>query len=382
MAPLLNEHGDFGGDDTGEAQRQEDIARQREEVQNIGNQFLAQLVPGSAEFNELQAAISQRTQGVASPEDEQAIIRDLGQQLVTQQQARIAGGGPATALEARTGLQVGALRESIGGPSALSTLPAGTRPEEADLFRVLRGEEPTTALGRIFRDDITRRTETHPEEADLTRVLRGEEPTTPLGRILRDQVIQRAQMIGGEVGVEDELFRALRGQSTTTPLGASAQRQIGIAAEQPDLAFQQELDLLQDQINRQAAQRGLATSGIPIEQLGRAGVELAVRKAQEREGIRRQREQDVLGLLREAQAGQGQTQARQQMALQNVGTLQQLAQQLGQTSLKNVGTLQQLSQQLRGREIGLEEAITDLASFQERAEPLRELARYLLMRRA
>src|SRR3990167_1992228 len=286
------------GDDSKESRRQEDIARQREAAQNTQNQFLAQLIPGSPEHAQFQSESARLISGISGPEDEEALVRDLGTRLVQQQQARITAGGPATALEARTGLQVGALRQAVGTPSA----GGGARPEETDLFRVLRGEEPTTALGRIFRDQIIRPSE------------------------------------GG--GLEEELARALRGEPTTTHLGASAQRQVALAGEQPDLAFEQELSLLQDQINRQAAQRGLATSGLPIEQLGRAGGELAVRRAQEREGIRRQREQDVLNLLDTVQSGQ-------------------------QTRLQNVGTLQQLSQQLRGREIGLEEAVTNLQSGRE-----------------
>ena len=134
-----NERGDVGGRKgrEKEAKREEDVARQQEEVQITGNQFLSQLAPGSAEFNELQAAISQRTQTVESEEDEQAIIRDLGQRLVSQQQTRIAQGDPATALEARTDRSFEGIRQA-----------AAHTPEEEDIFRIQRGEAPVTPVGQ------------------------------------------------------------------------------------------------------------------------------------------------------------------------------------------------------------------------------------------
>lgn len=50
--------------------------------------------------------------------------------------------------------------------------------------------------------------------------------------------------------------------------------------------LQPQLELTQDFINRQAQNRGLIRSGIPIEQMGRAGVELAIREAEARRRAR------------------------------------------------------------------------------------------------
>ena len=269
-----------------EAKRQEDVARQREQFQNESNQLLSQLIPGSQEFQELQELARL---GVGDSTQRDAFFA-RAPQLVQQQQARIAAGGPATALEARTNLSVEGLRRT-----------AAFTPEEQDILRIQRGESPTTAIGQGFQERI----------------------------------------FGGDgADLIAELTRALSGQPTTTPLGAQAGRMVSIAGQPPDTAFEQELSLLQDRINREANSRGLASSGIPIEQLGRAGVELAVRKAMERENIRRTREADVLDLLSRAQQGD-------------------------QTALGNLSALFTTGQQLRGREIGVEEAVTNLQAGRE-----------------
>ena len=142
--------GDFGGrkEREKEARRQEDIARQNEESQNMLNQFLSQLVPGSEEYNQLQAQGLALVRATAGAGDQQDQIRQLGSQFVTAQQARIAGGGPATALEARTDLATRGLRE----------LSAFT-PEEQATFSALRGEAfgpGQETMGRIFADLVAR----------------------------------------------------------------------------------------------------------------------------------------------------------------------------------------------------------------------------------
>lgn len=271
-----------------EAKRQEDVARQREEFRNQANQLLSQVPPNSQEFQQIQE-LARLGEGDSA---QRGAFFTQAPQLVQQFNARVAAGGPATALEARTNLSVEGLRGA-----------AAFRPEEQDVFRTLRGEAPTSDLGRIFQNLV--------------------------GRAGRDGT-----------GLEAELARALRGQPTTTPLGAQAGRMVDIAGQPPDTAFAEELSLLQDRINREANARGLASSGIPVEQLGRAGVELAVRKASERENIRRTREADVLDLLTRTQQGE-------------------------QTNLANVQSLFGTGQQLRGREIGVEEAVTNLQAGRE-----------------
>jgi len=284
-----------GGGDESEARRQEDVARQSESAQNELNQFLAQLNPNSPEFNQLQAegaAIVQRT-GQAG--DQQAEVRELGQRLVTQQGERIGAGGAAGPLEERTNLQIEALR----GATA-------RQPFEEDILRVQRGEPPTTPLGRIFA-----------------------------------QILGRSEGVGTGVRPEEQdLLGALRGDPTTTPFGGIATDVVNLAGQDPDLAIQDEFSLIQDQINRDAQARGVVRGGLPVELSQRAGAELAVRTARERENIRRNRLSDVLELFQTGRITQ-------------------------QEALQNVGTVFDLGQQLRVREIGLEEAVTDLQSGRE-----------------
>lgn len=328
----------IAGGDTGrkgrekEAKRQEDIARQREERQNTQNQFLSQLVPGSEEFNQLQTLDA----NALTPDQ----IRETGNQLVAQQQARIGAGGPATALEARTNLSVEGLRRA-----------AAPQDFEQDFLNVLSGRPTTTPTGEIARRGI----EFSPEQQALFAALRGQPATGDLGRIFQDVLARGAP---GGTGLDAELERALRGQPTTTPLGAQAGRMVDIAGQEPDTAFTQELALLQDQINRQANARGLATSGIPIEQLGRAGVELAVRKAGERENIRRTREADVLDLMTRSQQGRRESlgDVERLVSQGEAGTQQQQAM---------LAALFGTGEQLRGREIGVEEAVTNLQAGRE-----------------
>lgn len=251
---LGNEHG-FSGGSKDEA-RQEDVARQREEVLSIGNQFLSQLVPGSQEYNELQAFIQEMVQRSSEGPfavsqlggqslDQQEAVRLFGQQIVQQQQQRISEGGAATPLEARTNLAFQGVRDT-----------AAFTPEEQAVFNALRGLAP------------------------------------------------------GETGTpSDDIFAQLVGR-----------------AQDPSASFQSTLEpslaLLMDQVKARAASRGILGSGLELEDLGRTGAELAVREAQAR-------------------------QAYQQQQLQNF------------FNLFNVG------QGLRGREIGLEEALLNLQQGRE-----------------
>ena len=93
-----------GGGGEKAARRAEDVARQTEDSENILNQFLSQLIPGSQEFNQLQSEGINLVRQTADAGDQQEMIRQLGSGLVSQQQARIASGDYATAFEARTGV--------------------------------------------------------------------------------------------------------------------------------------------------------------------------------------------------------------------------------------------------------------------------------------
>ena len=76
------------------------------------------------------------------------------------------------------------------------------------------------------------------------------------------------------------------------PLAKSYYEQTLAGTQDPYAAYEStlapQLQLAQDQINRSTAQRGLLRSGIPIEQMGRAGVDLAIKEAQDRMNYRSQ----------------------------------------------------------------------------------------------
>src|SRR3990167_5820352 len=87
--------GDFGGGDEKEARRVEDASRQREEFSSQANALLSQLIPGSEEYAQAQQEIN-RLQYAEGPERSIFLNQTLPG-YVTQQQSRIASGGPATA---------------------------------------------------------------------------------------------------------------------------------------------------------------------------------------------------------------------------------------------------------------------------------------------
>jgi len=339
-----------GGGDKKETQRQQDIASQTEGGQNLLNQFLSQLVPGSEEFNQLLTEGAEFVKFDAQKGVDTSSIRELGSRLVKQQSDRIAGGGAATAQEARTNLQIGQA-PSPGVPGTGLRGAAAPVGFEQDILRLLGGESTTTPTGQILGDALG----FQPEEQDIFSTLRGQPTTTPFGDVTQ-QILDRAR--GGGRPEEADIFSALRGQPTTTPFGGLAEDVVRVAGEDPDLAFEQELGLLQDQINRQAAARGVARGGLPLEQLGRAGGELAVRQARERETIRRNRLSDAFAL---EQTGQ----ARQAEALGDVQNLFNAGQGLQAGQEQTLSGLFDAGQGLRARDIALEEAILDLQSGRE-----------------
>lgn len=225
---LTNEHGFSGGQEKS-ARLQEDRARQTEQAQAIVNQVLAQLVPGSQEYNDWAAfgakKVADVRNGVPWTESE---LSQQGQQIVSQQQSRIAAGGPATALEARTNLSFQGLRDK-----------AAFAPEEQALLNALRG------------------------------VPGSGEP--------------------GQAGGVQDIFGQLVNR-----------------AQDPNAAYTStlapQLQLAGDQVKARAAQRGILGSGLELEDLGRTGVELAIREAAAREDFRQQQLQNFQGIFN---AGQG-----------------------------------------------------------------------------
>ena len=134
----------FGGDEK-EAARQEDIARQNEESQNIFDQFLAQLTPGSTEFNQFQTEGGLLVSQTSEAGSQQDLIRELGSRLVDEQRVRLEAGEPITGLESRTDLAFGDLREA-----------AERDPFEQDLINALEGLGITTPSGEIFEGVVGR----------------------------------------------------------------------------------------------------------------------------------------------------------------------------------------------------------------------------------
>lgn len=328
-----------------------DVSRQREEVRAIIGGYLAQLVPGSAEYTQLQA-IGQRLMDMVAQGptaiselpgqllDQQQAANAIGQQIVSQQQQRIAAGGAATPFEARTEQAFQGLR----GVAAFT-------PEEEDIFNLLRGGGTTTSLGRLGAESL----QLSPELQDILNALQGQPTTTPTGGIAGE-----ALQFSPE---QQAIFNALRGQPQTTPFGRLSS-DILARAESPDQfftsTFQPQLDLLTDQINREAARRGEAVlgGGIPLESLGRAGSELAVREAQAREQFRQQQ-------LANAQALAAEGLQAPQTRLQNMLALLQRGQGATQNRLQNLLTFQNLGQNLRNRQLGVEESAVNLQSGRE-----------------
>ena len=132
-----------------EAERRADLARQSEESQNILNSILSQLIPGSDEYNQFFSEALALARQTGDAGDQQDMIRQLGQRYVTQQHQRIAGGGAATPLEARTDLAFGGYRQA--------NLPTS---EERAVFNALRGIVPGVGEGSpldaIFSDVVAR----------------------------------------------------------------------------------------------------------------------------------------------------------------------------------------------------------------------------------
>ena len=308
MSPISNVWDPLGihEEDT-EGADPEDVAKQREETSTIGNQYLAQLVPGSAEYNELQSEIQRQVSQVGGGRPTQADIRAFGEEIVKRQQARVARGEPITPLEARTNVAAGKLREAVQPVDF-----------EQDIFRVLRGEAPQTQAGRMFLES----TQYQPEEQDIFRQLRGEgAPTTPLGGLAGD-IFGRARAPVGDIESFDRF-------KTTLP---------------------ERLELVRGQVENQFARRGITpTSGLALEGLGRAGVETAIgEEAAARDAYLR------AAALRQQELGNREQAIGQSFDLFNVGEQLQARRQAAGGQLLGEG------ERLRERQIGLEDQLVNL----------------------
>jgi hypothetical protein len=113
-------------------------------------------------------------------------------------------------------------------------------------------------------------------------------------------------------------------------IGANLYNQILTEIKDPyayyESILQPQLQLAEDYINRGAQRRGLLRSGIPIEQMGRAGVELAIQEANARQQARANALSRAGTLTEYMQGGAGQN-------LANLANLYGQQQQYGLTAM-------------------------------------------------
>ena len=176
------------------------------------------------------------------------------------------------------------------------------------------GAIPVEELGGISLDQQPAATQF---SADLMRrqgerISRGE-AATPL-EARTDLSFAGLRSAAGFTPEEQGVLDALRGGAAIGgPGSAGIFADVIARAQNPDQYFtstlQPSLALAQDAVKARAAQRGVLGSGLELEQLGRAGVDLAIKEAAQREASRQQAYtnfRDVYGLgqgLRSRQIG-------------------------------------------------------------------------------
>lgn len=124
------------------------------------------------------------------------------------------------------------------------------------------------------------------QQAEVDRKLQAR-----IGAVTTDtpQEFQTREMLSRFQPETGELLRqaARGGNALNTPLGMALQeRLLADLNREPADTFAPNLQLLQGEVGKFAARRGIVGSGLELEQLGRSGVELAIQQAQARENIR------------------------------------------------------------------------------------------------
>lgn len=206
--------------------------------------------------------------------------------------------------------------------------------------------------GELEREERTFELEkTRQAEAERRAGLTGEELLSEAGpetRALLDRVASRFGMTG------EELFRA-EGE-----IPAALQKQVLAGAREPGGTFEdtleQQLELVRNEINQEANRRGVfggkPEGGIRFEDLGRAGVELAIKSAREKQAARQQDLSNAAELA-------SRFQELSQIARGEAGTVGERSiqeQERARTELDQLlGSFQELSASARGRaaEVGL-----------------------------
>jgi hypothetical protein len=199
----------------------------------------------------------------------------------------------------------------------------------------------------------------------------------------------------GELG-QPIYERALRGVSRTPTeqylyetgdIGKTLYGQILAEAQDPyglyESTLQPQLQLAEDYINRRAQERGLLRSGIPIEQMGRAGAELAIREAAGRMNARANALQRAVNLgtdirtsgieaLQTASNLANFIAAERQAALERAAGLTQYTQGLQGNRLANLANLysqqQQYGLQAMNRQAGQAQAAGQYAAYPYQAQ--------------
>ena len=136
------------------------------------------------------------------------------------------------------------------------------------------------------------------EESDLLARLLGRSQQTG-GQLFRDldpTAAAYSDIVGRRLGLTGgQLFGEI------SPAATELQSQTNALLQNPYLNYQstfgEQIGLLQDQINREANKRGILGGGVPIEQLGRAGGELAIREGAVKQGLVEQALNRAAGLV-------------------------------------------------------------------------------------
>lgn len=187
-----------------------DIAAQREKARQMGNEILAQLVPGSREYQEFQALITEITStapgepitfsnGQRGYFDTER-LQNEGRRYTSEFNARIARGEPATALEARTDQSISGLRDA-----------AAPNEWEQDLYDSLSGGQIDTPFGEALRYQVGRAGSTEIDDSVFKNALKLVEDrvnTEYAGRGLLGGGLRLEGL--GRAGVEAAIAEAMR----------------------------------------------------------------------------------------------------------------------------------------------------------------------------
>ena len=265
-------YGGGKGDKAKAAAHSEDIARQTQEIINILESYGSQLTPGSEEWLTLQTAgqelIDRASEGAfpvsalgGESLDQQPAATKLGQMLVSKQGQRIASGGSASPLEARTDKAFGGLREAAA-PSSY----------EQDILDALGGGQIDTPLGQAYASQIGRAGSTTIDDSVFKNAL----------KLVEDRVNQEAAGRGilggglrleqlGRAGVDASIAEAQRQDALRQEAFTNTQSIAGEGESLRNRAIGLESDLVSMQLGRESNLTGILNQNAQISQANRQG---------------------------------------------------------------------------------------------------------------